>query len=317
MVCEHQSDQDAVDSPEKIENDLSLGVLAEECAIANQVLAHVFVVMQAAHKEISAIYSEIRARLLSGGELSEDDEKRLRGLNEKWQTKIDEVNYRLQVAKGVTENFVLNDLLLMRMHRIGSLPFGASLGGELNYYDRLTDYAKKSDPADLPEPKELNLSDVQIVPSDVELAKTDLSKTLETIAFTHKTTIKLSIVIDFPEEELLVNYLPGLDLEAFEEIFRNAEAAMPDGGEIKIIGRKTEDQKHLKITISDSGHGMSPEILRKALAGGFSTKTSGTGKGLGLLRDYFEKVHQGQFIVESEEGKGTTIKIILPLVDQD
>ncbi len=70
---------------------------------------------------------------------------------------------------------------------------------------------------------------------------------------------------------------------------------------------------HVLVAISDTGHGMPPEILSRALDPFFTTKAVGKGTGLGLSQVYgFVRQSGGQMTIESAVGQGTTIRIYLP-----
>jgi PAS domain S-box-containing protein len=104
----------------------------------------------------------------------------------------------------------------------------------------------------------------------------------------------------------------------------NARDAMPDGGVLTIsTGRSTqaagpdlEEGEYAIVTVADTGHGMSPEVMARAMEPFFSTKALGKGTGLGLAQVY-GIAHQsgGTVRIESEEGVGTSVHIVLPLAD--
>lgn len=92
----------------------------------------------------------------------------------------------------------------------------------------------------------------------------------------------------------------------------NASQSIEDRGRITL---KTEsDLNHIMIIVADTGKGMSKDVLGKIFDPFFTTKSVGSGTGLGLSISYgIIKKHGGTIDVESEEGKGTTFKITLPL----
>jgi signal transduction histidine kinase len=106
----------------------------------------------------------------------------------------------------------------------------------------------------------------------------------------------------------------------------NARDAMPDGGELKIsvTDRKVtardfadpEEAKpgdYVEISVSDTGVGMTPEILGRAIEPFYTTKPTGQGTGLGLSQVYGFVRQSGGFLrIESEPGRGTTVRISLP-----
>ncbi|MBX9735274.1 MAG: hypothetical protein K2X37_14560, partial [Chitinophagaceae bacterium] len=76
--------------------------------------------------------------------------------------------------------------------------------------------------------------------------------------------------------------------------------------------RKKEDT--IEITVSDNGTGIPNEIKEKIFQPFFTTKPTGQGTGLGLSLSYdIVKAHGGELRVESEQGKGTTFKIEIPI----
>jgi signal transduction histidine kinase len=69
----------------------------------------------------------------------------------------------------------------------------------------------------------------------------------------------------------------------------------------------------LVVTVTDSGHGMTPEEIAAAFEPYFSTKDTGLGLGLSLTRKIVED-HGGVISLSSDPGRGTTACIILPLL---
>jgi signal transduction histidine kinase len=76
---------------------------------------------------------------------------------------------------------------------------------------------------------------------------------------------------------------------------------------------KNETNHTIKISISDTGAGMSKNTLENIFKPLFSTKMFGMGLGLSIVKMIVDK-HKGTISVESEEGKGTTFTIELPVV---
>jgi len=71
-------------------------------------------------------------------------------------------------------------------------------------------------------------------------------------------------------------------------------------------------EKNVEIEFSDTGTGMSKEVLSKIWTPFFTTKAKGMGVGLSICKRIIE-AHQGEIEVESKEGKGTKFAIKLPL----
>jgi two-component system NtrC family sensor kinase len=94
----------------------------------------------------------------------------------------------------------------------------------------------------------------------------------------------------------------------------NAIDAMPDGGRLSLRGRNEND--HVLIEVSDTGHGIAPENLTKIFDPFFTTKEVGRGTGLGLAVCYgIVAEHGGRLDVQSTVGAGTTFTISLPAIN--
>jgi len=106
----------------------------------------------------------------------------------------------------------------------------------------------------------------------------------------------------------------------------NARDAMPTGGKVTITtGNSFLDEEYcreheeltpgqyVQVSVADSGTGMSKEVLERVFEPFFTTKEAGQGTGLGLAQVYgFVKQSGGHVEIESEPGKGTTVRMFLP-----
>ena len=93
----------------------------------------------------------------------------------------------------------------------------------------------------------------------------------------------------------------------------NAIDAMPQGGTLAVRTRRDGD-KHVVIDVIDSGVGMPPEVLEKALDPFFTPKPQGEGTGLGLSIVFGTiKAHGGTMNIHSVAGEGTTVSVRLPV----
>jgi two-component system, cell cycle sensor histidine kinase and response regulator CckA len=110
----------------------------------------------------------------------------------------------------------------------------------------------------------------------------------------------------------------------------NARDAMPEGGALTIrmstasVTRrpKNEDDPtpghYALIEIEDTGCGMPPDVVARVFEPFFTTKSSGRGTGLGLSMVYgFAKQSGGTVMIVSEVGRGTTVKMYLPLAGSE
>jgi len=98
--------------------------------------------------------------------------------------------------------------------------------------------------------------------------------------------------------------------EVFTNLILNAIEAMPAGGKIKIESRISGN--HVLVLVSDTGVGMSPEILKRVFDPFFTTKgVKGTGLGLSVTYGIIHR-HNGTIEIDSRPGYGTTVRIRLP-----
>lgn len=98
--------------------------------------------------------------------------------------------------------------------------------------------------------------------------------------------------------------------QVFINILKNAMEAMPAGGEI-VISMRLESDK-LLIRFVDQGSGIPPERIPRLGEPFYTTKEKGTG--LGLMISYrIVEAHKGTITINSIEGQGTTVDVILPI----
>jgi PAS domain S-box-containing protein len=126
---------------------------------------------------------------------------------------------------------------------------------------------------------------------------------------------EVKIVRDFaklPEVEVDRGQLT----QVFSNLILNAIQAMPDGGELKVVtrpGKMVEDMvQSIKIEVSDAGHGISEEMVKKLFDPFFTTKYGGTGLGLTISHSIVDG-HKGYFDVSSKPAQGTTFTVTLPV----
>lgn len=130
------------------------------------------------------------------------------------------------------------------------------------------------------------------------------------------------VVLDLAPDLWEVSADPRQIEQAFLNILTNAVEAVVEGGQITVVTRNVELGKDLgdldarayvSLTIEDTGHGMSPEMLARAFEPFCTTKFQG--RGLGLPAAYgIVKNHGGQITIDSQEGVGTRVTLYLPAV---
>ncbi|WP_372795179.1 PAS domain S-box protein, partial [Lutibacter sp.] len=143
----------------------------------------------------------------------------------------------------------------------------------------------------------------------------DVIKNLELTAKNKNCSINY-----FSEEEILVFADSNMLDTILRNLISNAIKFTNENGEISVYAE--QDNSTAKITVSDNGVGISPDILSKLFDITEKISTEGTvgekGTGLGLLlcKEFIEK-HGGKIWVESELGKGSAFKFTLPLYNEN
>ncbi|MCA1905462.1 MAG: response regulator [Desulfarculus sp.] len=171
------------------------------------------------------------------------------------------------------------------------------------------------------------------IPSPETLRPTDLNQEIrQAIDLLERTLPKMiTIEYDFGVGLCPVMAAPSSLEQVFLNLALNAKDAMPQGGRIKVSTRaESLDREqaeslgglppgeYLRLTISDSGEGVPPEVLGKIFDPFFTTKPLGHGSGLGLYTVYqIVKAMGGHIACVSPPGQGTTFEIVLPCCQED
>lgn len=109
-----------------------------------------------------------------------------------------------------------------------------------------------------------------------------------------------------------VECIPSQMNQVFMNLLVNAAQAIPEHGRITIRTKQQGD--NACIEVSDTGAGIPAKILNRIFDPFFTTKPVGSGTGLGLsIAHGIVRKHHGRIEVESEPGKGTTFRILIPL----
>src|SRR5205085_8016598 len=100
---------------------------------------------------------------------------------------------------------------------------------------------------------------------------------------------------------------------AFYDVIKNSLEAMKQRGILRI--RTDMDNTHVIIGFTDTGGGISVDNLGRVFEPYFTTKPSGTGLGLLIVRRIVRE-HGGELSIQSSQGKGLTLTIRLPYIDK-
>lgn len=152
-------------------------------------------------------------------------------------------------------------------------------------------------------------------PSSLKVYNTDLNELVSEIMSLFKlqsSLFKAEITVELSPEDIRVSVDRNQIHQVIFNIVKNAIEASQEGGEIIIKTGVAEGAG--VISVIDNGTGMSKETLSNMFEPFFTTKRPGKGTGLGLIvvKTIIDR-HNGKLLIESEKGKGTTVKIMLPL----
>jgi len=167
---------------------------------------------------------------------------------------------------------------------------------------------------------------------ELDLAALDLNVRLSELVQLTRRVLPESIRVDLIEAA----HLPLIEGDAsqldqvFMNLFINARDAMPDGGRLTIETEQVlvngdyvrshpwaKSGRYVLTTVTDTGVGMTREVLDRVFEPFFSTKAPRTGTGLGLAVAYgVVQQHRGMLQCYSEPGVGTTFKVYIPALSR-
>lgn len=153
---------------------------------------------------------------------------------------------------------------------------------------------------------------VEIINDALQLCANDIS------IQDHIDFKEIQIVTNFEDKNLEIECYPLEIQQVILNLVRNAVQALNPTQESKIvkISLYRQNDNKVAIEITDTGHGMSKEVLEQIFQPFFTTKPIGQGTGLGLsvCRNIIVQKHHGNMEVQSTPGQGTTFTITLPIV---
>ncbi len=148
-------------------------------------------------------------------------------------------------------------------------------------------------------------------PSNLHAKLTEIQDMMQRQADVRNIALDLDIRGSLPEV-----MIDPLELEqVMLNLLTNAFHAMPDGGKIT-LSAEIQD-RFVCLDVADTGRGMPPEVAERIFEPFFTTKPVGEGTGLGLSVCYgIVQSWGGTIRVDSQEGQGTTMKLFLPVVQE-
>ena len=203
----------------------------------------------------------------------------------------------------------------------------------LNIHLQLLERDLRRDDADIP--REDLLESVQVARSEVRRLDTIISQFLGAVRPAHASraivginhTIHESLAFLQPEikdrdvivQEELARDLPAIPAnadqlkQAFYNLIKNALQAMSHGGILRVTTAQTDT--HIVISFEDNGTGISVDDMAHITEPYFTRKKGGSGLGLFIVQRILHE-HGGHLELLSEPGRGTTVRIFLPLADR-
>ena len=136
---------------------------------------------------------------------------------------------------------------------------------------------------------------------------TNLNSTIELF----KETKNTSIIFETDLRDAFINGDPEQLTRVFNNVIKNAIQAIPDHKEGNIVVTLLEEKDEYLVTIKDNGGGIPEHLIEKIFVPNFTTKSTGTGLGLAMVKQIIE-VHEGSINFETKIEKGTTFYIRIP-----
>lgn len=122
----------------------------------------------------------------------------------------------------------------------------------------------------------------------------------------------LHLAVDIPDADVPLLHLDhGLMMQLLVNLLTNSIQALERGGSVSVLLAPFPHRDGVVMAVSDTGRGIPPHALERIFDPFFTTKEEGTGLGLPICKQIVEQ-HGGTITIESEEGKGTRVVILLP-----
>jgi hypothetical protein len=150
--------------------------------------------------------------------------------------------------------------------------------------------------------------------SETQLKQSDIRLTVQGVMDYLRPRIsqRVEMTIHVGNEPIMVSHNKSLMEWVMENIIRNAVDAMESKGKLDVSIKTVPERVYIEI--SDTGKGLLPKQFKSIFEPGYTTKKRGWGLGLSLVKRIVKEYHKGKvYVVHSEVGKGTTIRVSLPL----
>jgi signal transduction histidine kinase len=135
----------------------------------------------------------------------------------------------------------------------------------------------------------------------------------QTVSYFQDSSKKHRFEVALPDEQVELNADKGKMEQVLKNLLSNAVKYSPEGGLVRVSGELLKNE--YRITVADEGMGMTPEQVEKIFdkfyrVDASDTAIEGTGLGMTIVK-YIVEAHGGRIWVESEHGKGTTVRFTI------
>jgi signal transduction histidine kinase len=156
-------------------------------------------------------------------------------------------------------------------------------------------------------------------PAPLTISRISLERMVtETLNFLHHQPMfrNIHVATEISEDLPMISADANQLSQILMNLLLNAAQAMPEGGRIMISATKIKFEENVEIAVADTGAGIPADILPHVFEPFFTTKRGkGTGLGLSISQAYVHS-HGGDIRLESLPGRGTTVRLTLPIRQQ-
>lgn len=157
-------------------------------------------------------------------------------------------------------------------------------------------------------------------PGDDSKTRVDLVPLVDEVAHLLHASLpsNISIETQIDSQVSLLFANPSRIHQVILNLATNARDAMGSSGGVLVISVGQTDKQTVKLSVSDTGTGITPDLLGRVFEPYFTTKmsTGGTGLGLATVRAIVTSLG-GTITIQSEVGKGTTVDVLFPVIGED
>jgi len=146
-----------------------------------------------------------------------------------------------------------------------------------------------------------------------EVSKVDVIEKLQNSVLLYSRTEDATISINTDVQHAYIMVNAEQIMSVFNNLIKNALQSVPQGQHVSIAVSAKINADNILITITDNGRGIAPEVREKIFKPNFTTKSTGMGLGLAIVKTIVNNAH-GDIWFETEEGRGTTFFVSIPMV---